>query len=133
MRDILFRGFAQIEELTPPQDECSCITIDGMRIYGKWIFGDLKVSLGVPRIFQRGINAWTKVIPETVGQYVGVEDRNDDLIFEHDKVKGDNGNEFRVVWHLCGFRAAINTPWYIDYCTLYDHDCSIIGTIFDPE
>ena len=77
MREILFRG------------KCVC--------GGEWVYGSL-VTVGVCTIIPRDAEQWDSteynmafaVIPETVGQYTAMRDRNGELIFEGDIVQGRN-------------------------------------------
>lgn len=66
-----------------PSDRYRGLTTDG----NYWIYGLPRVfNSGRVEIFD-GYNSFY-VIPETVGQYVGVKGYNDEYIFDGDKVKG---------------------------------------------
>ena len=77
------------------------------------------------------------VIPETIGQYTGLTDKNGKKIFEGDIVKGENWlhrdhNIHRVVYHEGGFYYIDKDgePWHHDHI----EDIEIIGNIHDnPE
>jgi len=88
-REILFRGFHKAE------NGKESIYIDGQPIKGKWMYGDLQRNLrSGERIVIEYENLddslWIEtpyiVIPETVGQYSGLEDKNNKKMFDNDVV-----------------------------------------------
>lgn len=85
-----------------------------------------------------------EVIPETVGQYVGIADKNGKKIFEHDIVKTKYGRLCRVVrvslpsyvgWDLEVFdeNNALTTKKPDEYDLYYKDNLEVIGTVFDKE
>ena len=114
MREILFRGKS--------------------RNNGKWYEGDLG-TVAHKRFIDDGI-VNERVIPETVGQYTGLTDKNGKKIFEGDILKGAWETVFQVVYDDCylGFRAKEKDGMHncIDYYGL--DRLEIIGNIHDnPE
>jgi hypothetical protein len=128
MREILFRGKRK-------QD-------------GKWVEGAylppvrgyplnvhashaVRVAVHTIRVVGRsGLFKWHEVIPETVGQYTGLNDINGAKIFEGDMVKTNEGRnwstirEVRWVNVVCGF-----SPFYA-----INVEYEVVGNIYDnPE
>ena len=121
MREILFRGKASTE----------------------WVYGDLRhLNDGRVAVRKDGEIYPYEVIPETVGQYTGLTDKNGKKIFEGDivycKSRLDNAN--MVVIFECGQFRMVLSENYRNYQTnsgFYDINCfdkEVIGNIHDnPE
>ena len=121
MREILFRGKASTE----------------------WVYGDLRhINDGRVAVRKDGEIYPYEVIPETVGQYTGLIDKNGRKIFEGDivycKSRLDNAN--MVVIFECGQFRMVLSENYRSYQTnsgFYDINCfdkEVIGNIHDnPE
>lgn len=129
------------------------IKFRGKRIdNGQWVYGDLVQC--THDILILPINTgWThhKVIPETVGQFTGLLDRNGKEIWEGDIFKEDNSGIVRSVFRVPGGLAFEDNPVSFGYdhrVPLYPYSsiaemqnvswlsqcCEVIGNIHDnPE
>ena len=105
------------------------IEFRGQTSKGEWVYGCLLNNkhdrIGFyNNVYKFEINA---VIPETVGQYTGITDKNGKKIFEGDIVSID-GKNYEVKYLLGQFFVGINMP--IAYKRF---ECEVIGNIFDKE
>lgn len=107
--------------------------------YNTWCYGSLIKSTISQKLFIPNTEAFpTEVIPETVGQYTGFNDRNKNKIFELDIVQNINTKEIALVQYFQEYAAFIlynkkkNKVYF-----LYDNDfdnIEVIGHIYDnPE
>lgn len=129
MREILFRG----------KKESDGKWISGMA----WLFSD--GSCICP--WHKGIGKYdtgyypVHVIPETVGQYIGIDDKSGQKIFDGDIVIVTSGGVDEedgpacVVWDEGTARFMLEWRDMVsDFDSFYGHDCEIIGNVYDnPE
>lgn len=132
------------------------ILFRGKTLLGKWIEGDLLQYLGYGKVNiaqnYKGAGG-QEVIPETVGQYTGLTDKNGKKIFEGDIVKFGR-NIYQIIFE-CGSFALLDVNGemitkiggindhcyslmnlYLECCWEDDcaYDIEIIGNIHDnPE
>ena len=72
-----------------------------------------------------------EVVPETVGQFTGILDKNGKKIFEGDIVESPNGTQGFIEWQNaeCAFLVNIGDDWQ----TMDDCPYEVIGNIYDKE
>ena len=123
MRDIIYRGKTKDGEWE----------YGGVVIYEKDAFIITKEDFSWSIMGDRGDydGCITPVLPETVGQYTGLTDRNGKKIFEGDIVKNEFGEIDKVAF-LFGRFVPFNR--YPEYRCFFCERCEVIGNIHDnPE
>jgi len=109
---------------------------------GTWIFGSLVISEKSEQnlegenyaIFPKEkVLPYADVIPETVGQYTGLKDKNDVKIFHNDIVLFNNKDIAVICWFKNSWR--LNFPWeFASIGNAGDDTIEVIGNIYDnPE
>ena len=150
MREILFRGF------TPEENGRDKVFVHGKWIKGRWLQGsymtlddttycfkedyeahpdntkhyivfDEMVDWGLPNRHLQG-----DVLPDTVGQYTGLTDKNGKKIFEGDIVEC-NGGFYQIVFEDGCFGAYQDEHYFFTLFSLYVA-VEVVGNIHDnPE
>jgi len=108
MRDILFRG--------------------KLVNFNEWVYGNRINDDIINRNCYLGRYA---VIPETIGQFTGLCDKNSNKIFEGDIVESPHGTRGVVEWRRtqCAFLVNIGDEWQ----TMDECPYEVVGNIYDNE
>ena len=119
MREILFRG--------KPLGN----------LHGKFIYGSLGVIdkdlCAIYHFFEFKDDEMQLVDPETVGQYIGLTDKNGKKIFEGDIVKYKNSSPCQIAYIDSQF-VMMWKNFYRNFERVYDDEIEVIGNIHDnPE
>ena len=141
MREHLYRGFH------PDKNGTTEITLNGEKIKGEWVKGSYVYAhkfygTGEAAHFIYNIYGEQRVavLPETVGEYTGLLDKNDKKIFEGDILRatydGDAERIYEVIFYNGGYKMRTkDCETMYDYSIHDDHpEFEVIGNIYDnPE
>lgn len=99
---------------------------------GEWVYGDVRHDYdGVPDCISDYCGS-NPVVPETVGQYTGLTDKNGEKIFEGDIAKAD-GAVYVCCWNDCNYEFEFDNGAE-NFGIVYAQEIEIIGNIHDdPE
>jgi len=134
VREILFRG----KDKNGDWVKGSYINVGDDKIHRIWItFTEQEKQMHKGTAIEDAKGYWEDVIPETVGQFTGLYDKNGKRIFEGDIVKGAWNTVFVVYYDECylQFRSkkADGYGRELDYYG-ESNTCEVIGNIHDnPE
>lgn len=115
------------------------IKFRGLRTDGKgWVYGDMFNATTGATIIENGgesLGSFHFVIPESVGQFTGLRDKNGLEIFEGDFLRGSSDDKCLVIWRqdLSSF-ALTKDGWAYDHYFGEAIDpgfCEVIGNIHD--
>lgn len=114
------------------------ILLRGKRVdNGELVISDslMQVNGQNPRLWVE-FDGWVEVIPETVGQFTGLVDKNGRKIFEGDIVRGGWKTIFAIYFDDCylQFRAKLHNGSERDIDYFIGHDgLKVIGNIYDNK
>lgn len=132
-REILFRGFCPNEKGTQRA------VVNGKEYKGEWIVGAATYhSEGYQWLLvddytlteTLGTGSYA-IIPETVGQWTGLTDKNGKKIFEHDRIKYKCGDIAEVIFTQYG--AFVGVIESLSHENIGGVLTEVVGTIFDKE
>lgn len=113
MREILFRGKTK---------------------QGEWVYGLPFYNNGIIDGIESKDGKLYYVLPETVGQFTGLTDKNGKKIFERDIIKAvETGEKFYIGFSTHGYFYALNGGWweFIDEIGEVEVIDNFVGNIYD--
>lgn len=104
----------------------------GEWVYGKDLMQHNKNSQVWIKDFDTSESDWKSVIPETLGQFTGLTDKNSKEIYEGDRVKTSGDNIFTIEFIGSGYFCKREDGLIISLDGI-NRIIEVIGTIFDKE
>lgn len=101
----------------------------------KWVYGFYQeYPKGYVHI-QNEYNDWFPILPDTVGQYIGVDDKNGKEIYEGDIVRviEDFEEIYVVEWDedIARYVLTQNGATMCDFGDIYGDDMEVIGNVYE--
>lgn len=100
---------------------------------GKWVYGFYQEHPLAYCHIQNSSNDWFPVFADTVGQYIGVDDKNGKEIYEKDIVLIDGEDEYFVVeWGVDTARFVMNSETLtVDFDNYWGYQIEVIGNVYE--
>ncbi len=117
-REIRFRGL--LKEYNPAYHQ------------SKWRYGNLLNPFSIGEV---GANLdsyeYAEVLPETVGQFTGLKDRNGKEIYEGDIVTNTDGDKRKIVYYEMMFEMRLLNGKKDSAATTWYYEVEVIGNIYE--
>ena len=115
------------------------IKFRGLSLTGNWVYGNLDNQGDMVEIFNRDEETFSKsvVIPESVGQYTGLKDKDGKEIYEGDILEFSKGGIMYVEWNDDFKMFVLVDPREkkasLNICIYATEHIKVIGNIFENK